>query len=331
MSRRIEGKMPATRSHVPAMTEIARLDLRDFESGDAARRARFAMALRSGLEASGFVRISGHGIGKSLIEDVYQACADFFALPQEIKDRYSGVAGGQRGYTPRGVECAKDHAVPDLKEFFHVGQPQASMPPRCQEYARNIWPAEVPELRGRTHDLFHALETCSERLLEALEIGYAVEAHQFSDLVVRGNSILRAVHYPPVPGDVDPRALRAAPHEDINLITLLCGATDSGLEILTPDGAWLSVETVPDELVVDAGDMLSRITNDVIPSTTHRVSLTAASRTDHRYSLPFFAHPRPDALLSVLPQFIPEGEAPKSAPIHTRDFLAQRLRAIGLL
>jgi isopenicillin N synthase-like dioxygenase len=286
-----------------------------------------ARSIREALEELGFVRIAGHGIDPALIRDTYRAFAAFFALPDPDKQRCAGSAGGQRGFTGFGIEHARNHAVPDLKEFFHVGQ---SLPPAgapASVYPDNVWPAEVPELEARARALFASLERCARVVLHGLAESYGLPGEDFASLIDSGNSVLRAVHYPAVAAP-PAGALRAAPHEDINLITLLCGATGPGLEIYS-QGRWAPVAHEPDEIVIDTGDMLSRLTNGVLPATTHRV-VEPASSSEARLALPFFAHPRPECDLTARAPFVTDGRPRLHEPISAGRFLEERLREIGL-
>ena len=314
------------------MNSVLHLDQRRWSHGDAAERNRFAHSLRSGLESTGFIRLEGHGVDRSAIQRAYAELADFFALPELEKQRCGGVAGGARGFTGFAVEHAKGQATPDLKEFFHVGQQWRPGHPRASEVPANVWPGERPQFRAALLDLFRALEDCATKLLEALASSYQLPERTFADMLYEGNSVLRAAHYPPLPPDRPAEALRAAPHEDINLITLLCEATGAGLEIQTPAG-WLPVECKPGEIVVDAGDMLRQLTGGVIPSTTHRVVnpvLGSEEASRSRYSIPFFAHPPPECDLSVHVLFATAERVREFPPIRAGEFLAQRLREIGL-
>jgi isopenicillin N synthase-like dioxygenase len=313
------------------MESIHLVDIRDYASEDATRRAAFSQTLRSGLEEHGFLRVAGHGLDHGLMARAFELYAAFFDLGEADRSACGGVSGGQRGYTPFGVEHARDRPVADLKEFFHVGQELGPTDPLRAVYPPNVWPAALPELRPTTLALYRALEACARVLLEALAVAFELPADVFASMLDRGNSILRIAHYPPIVGDVDPRALRAAPHEDINLVTLLCEASESGLEILTRTGEWVPVVAGPGEIIADAGDMLARITNGVVPATTHRVVAGSGAAERHRYSMPFFAHPRPECDLSVLPRFVPPGEAPRFPPITAGGFLDERLREIGLV
>jgi isopenicillin N synthase-like dioxygenase len=223
-----------------------------------------------------------------------------------------------------------------LKEFWHVGQdPSAAdgLPAghaAREEYPPNVWPEEVNGVREPTLALYRSLERCAATILQGLADYFGLPRETFSGMMKNGNSILRILHYPAVPGGVDPHSVRAAAHEDINLITLLCEATDSGLEILTRDGEWLPVATGPGQIVVDAGDMLSRATNQVIPATTHRVVNPPSGAASERYSMPFFVHPYSACRLDVMDRFTAPDSPARFPPISAGEFLEERLREIGL-
>jgi isopenicillin N synthase-like dioxygenase len=312
-----------------AAKNIPTVDLNDYTSGAAATRARLIATLGGGLQEFGFLNVEGHGVDAALIRSTYDLWQRFFSLPDEVKRRYSGIEGGARGYTPFGVEHAKDNPLPDLKEFWHVGQELPEGHPFRREYPLNVWPGEIPELREPTLRLYASLERVAENLLRALAEYFGMPRDAFSSMVAAGNSILRVIHYPPVRPEHAP-AVRAAAHEDINLITLLCEATDSGLEILTREGEWMAVETGPGQIVVDAGDMLSRFTNEVIPATTHRVVNPAENAARDRFSMPFFVHPYSACDLTIPERFVDAENPPKYPPITAGQFLEQRLREIGL-
>jgi isopenicillin N synthase-like dioxygenase len=303
-------------------TTIPTIDLADYTAGDAASRSRMVKTLGEGLVEFGFLNVAGHGIDTEAVRATYELWKRFFRLPEEVKRQYAGIGGGSRGFTPFGVEHAKDHALPDLKEFWHVGQEAA-------EYPANVWPLEIPELREPTLRLYRRLEGVAANLLRALAEHFGLPRETFAAMMQVGNSTLRVIHYPPVDPELDP-AVRAAAHEDINLITLLCEATDSGLEILTRDGSWMAVETGEGQIVVDTGDMLSRVTNGVIPATTHRVVNPPSALNRERYSMPFFVHPYPSCDLTVLDRFVSPESPPRFPPITAGAFLDQRLREIGL-
>jgi isopenicillin N synthase-like dioxygenase len=310
------------------MGSIPVVDLGDYRVGSSRARSGFLEAVCAGLREFGFIVVEGHSIDSELIRRVGCHFESFFRLPEERKRECSGVAGGQRGFTAFGVEHAKGISQPDLKEFFHVGQDDGAGP----GYPANVWPAQLPELRADALLLFRALEACAKQLLEAVAEGLALPREAFASLLEAGNSVLRALHYPPVGQAEHAGGLRAAAHEDIDLLTLLCGASEPGLEIRAPDGrsGWLPVEVAPGQIVVDSGDMLSRLTNGVLPATTHRVVNPLGAANVARYSLPFFAHPRPECDLTVLPRFVSAERPCRHAPIDARSYLAERLREIGL-
>lgn len=307
---------------------VPTFDLSDYTSCDTSLRACGIATLGGALVDIGFVVVEGHQIDARLIRDVYALWQSFFALDEPAKRRYAGIESGARGYTPFGVEHAKDNPTPDLKEFWHVGQELPPDHPLAHEYPPNVWPRELPELRQPTLALYHELERVAELLLMALAEHFALPEETFAAMMRGGNSVLRILHYPPVPPTAP--ALRAAPHEDINLVTLLCEATDSGLELRRRDGAWLPVEARPGQIVVDAGDMLSRVTNQVVPATTHRVVNPPPGANRDRYSMPFFVHPYPACDLSVLERFVSADRPCRFPPVTASELLSRRLTEIGL-
>jgi isopenicillin N synthase-like dioxygenase len=329
------------------MRGIPTLNLRGYRRGTPIERAQFARELRDGLCELGFVALEGHGIDPVLIRSVFRRFETFFSLPEVEKLACAGVAGGQRGFTPFGIEHARDRMHADLKEFFHVGQPcpgesvaevsdEGEFAREVATYPANVWPKDSRELEADAVCMFRALERCAQELLCALAESFDLPRETFAAMMHGGNSILRALHYPPVSPEAAHGALRAAAHEDINLITLLCEASESGLEIMRPARAgeaegWLPVEVSRGQIVVDSADMLSRVTNGVIPATTHRVVNPAPGSNAHRYSLPFFAHPRPSCDLSVIDRFVTSERPCAYPPITAGEFLEQRLHEIGLL
>jgi isopenicillin N synthase-like dioxygenase len=312
-------------------SSVPRLDLRDARSADRAVRVEFQQGLRAALSEFGFVRITGHEIDEKLIGRVYRGFETFFLSDEASKALCNSAAGGQRGFTGFGLEHAKDQSEPDLKEFYHVGRELPSNHPLRAQYPGNIWPADIPGLRAASLALYAALDTCAGTLLESLALSFELPEGVFTGMLRDGNSILRALHYPPLTQPTMDGAVRAAPHEDINFITLLCGATDAGLEILTRNGEWLAVPACAGEIVVDAGDMLARVTNDIVPAATHRVVTPDSVRDRHRYSLPYFAHPYPACDLRVLQAFVGPNAPAKYPPITAAAFLEQRLKEIGLI
>lgn len=312
------------------LRKVPELSLASFTSGDRTERARFIDQFFSGLKEYGFIVLKDHPIPTVLLDQAYRQIEELFALPVDSKMRYALKDNGfQRGYTPFGTEHAKDAAVMDLKEFWHVGRELPEGHRYSAVYPKNIWPDEIPEFRSTMAKIFTALDETGKIMLEALTYPLEVPRDFFTRMMGEGNSILRLLHYPPIPRDADPRCVRAAAHEDINLITILVAATASGLQLKDRDGKWLPIESDPNTLIVDAGDMLARITNNLIPSTTHRVVNPDDGTNNHRYSMPYFIHPNPDAMLECLPSCLMDGA--KYPPISSQDFLFQRLREIGLM
>jgi isopenicillin N synthase-like dioxygenase len=307
------------------------ININDYRSGSAAERKAFVETFGKGLETFGFVSVEGHGIDRQLIKDNYRLLTELFGLPTDVKRKYITGKGGERGYTAFGTEHAKDSKVPDLKEFWHIGQELAAGHRLAGRYTPNIWVDELPEFRIKTMNLYRSLEDVAGTMLKALAEYFALPIDTFSQMIDGGNSILRLIHYPPLGPDAPEGAVRAAAHEDINLITILCEATESGLEILTHDGEWVAVEALEGQLVVDSGDMLSRITNLKIPSTTHRVVNPPNGNAKERYSMPFFVHPYADCNLEVLECCTSAENPAKFPPILADDFLTERLIEIGLL
>jgi isopenicillin N synthase-like dioxygenase len=305
---------------------VPELSLKAYTHGDAASRAAFSADLYQGLRQYGFFTLADHNVPAELLERAYDLSARVFALPEADKLKY---AAGMRGYTPFGVEHAKDHAKPDLKEFWQIGHDPSPDAPADEPFPENVWPAEVAEFRQTFTALFAALNETGQILLRALAPNLGLPESYFDPLVRYGASLLRVLHYPPIAADADPGAVRSAAHEDINFITILVAAKGAGLQLLDREGTWLPVETAPRNLIVDSGDMLQRLTNGVIPSTTHRVVNPAGAANVSRYSMPFFMHPTLATPLDVLPQCVgPEGR--RYEDITAGEFLHERLKAIGL-
>ncbi len=305
------------------------LSLAEFDG----RRGPFTDRIGTAWRDFGFVGIRDHGIEDRVIAAAYSAFRQFFALPDQVKQGYRLPGrGGARGYTGFGVEQAKDHTVPDLKEFWHVGRELEGDHPFPDILLPNLWPPEVPGFREAALNLYRALDGLGAQLLSAIALDLGLERDWFADKIDHGNSILRPIHYPPI-ANAPPGAVRAARHEDINLITLMIGSKEQGLEILTRDERWVPVSTLPGTIVVNVGDMLQRLTNHVYASTTHRV-VNPPGEAAHqpRYSIPFFLHPNPDFVIRTLPQCI-SAERPDRypEPITSHAYLLERLRQIGLL
>lgn len=308
--------------------KVPELNLVDYLQGTNLEQQRFVDAFYNGLVEYGFVVLNPHAFDFELVSDCYQVFKQFFELPIEIKQQYNINDGGRRGYVPKLQEHAKNNRHPDLKEFWHTGRDLPANHPLYAEYGENLSPQEIPNFSHLTNALYRQLDQTAMTMFRSLATALDVPTDYFEQITKDGNSILRAIHYPPMNEFALPGSVRAAAHEDINLITLLVGATDSGLELLDRDGQWLAVESTPQQIVVDSGDMLSRLCNEVIPATTHRV-INPSNDSDARYSMPFFCHPNPDAVLSCIPSC--RGGGAKYTDITARDFLNQRLREIGLL
>ena len=307
---------------------VPELSLGSYTEGSQLDKVKFIDNLYEGLIDYGFIILDDHPLKMKQIDDSYQQVMNFFSLPEDIKKGYQSLNGGQRGYTPYLEEHAKNSLYPDLKEFWHVGRELPKGHRFENIYNPNLWPSEIPLFKKILLDLFGTMDQMSHTLLEALGQALDLAPGTFDRMIEGGNSILRAIHYPPVEGAGTKGSIRAAEHEDINLITMLVGATDSGLQLKDRDGTWLSVNSQSDQIVVDSGDMLSRLTNDIIPATTHRV-VNPDNDKSPRFSMPFFVHPNPDAILKCLPSCIGKGE--KYPEIRANDFLLQRLKEIGLL
>jgi isopenicillin N synthase-like dioxygenase len=307
--------------------KVPELSLLSYVNGSSTDKIKFVDNIFAGLKDYGFIILKDHTIEAKKIERAYELVQNFFDLPLETKLKYKLDNGGQRGYTPFKTEHAKDNSNPDLKEFWHVGRELLASSPYKGIYPDNVWPGEVAELKKSFLELYEAMDTTSQILLESIGLGLDLPTTYFKEMINDGNSIIRMIHYPPTKGEDTKNSIRAAAHEDINLITMLVGATDSGLQLLERDGSWLDVNSKAGEIVVDTGDMMSRITNNVLPSTTHRV-INPTSDSSARYSMPFFVHPHSKAVLKTIPSC--EGFGTSSPEILAGEFLTQRLKEIGL-
>ena len=307
---------------------IPTLDIRRFETD----RAVFVAELGAAYREWGFAGIRGHGIPQDVIDGAYDAFTAFFALPEDVKKQYHVPGGGgARGYTPFGVETAKGAKYSDLKEFWHIGREIADDSPYRGDMPANAWPEEVPQFERVGYGLYQSLDALGSQVLSALALHIGLDADYFADKTDSGNSILRPIHYPPITADDIPN-VRAGAHEDINLITLLVGASAAGLEVLSKKGEWVPFTSDADTIVVNIGDMLQRLTNHVYPSTTHRVVNPPGEQARQpRYSVPFFLHPNPDFLIDVLPSCV-TADNPSRYPqaITAQGYLEERLREIKL-
>ncbi|MBX3563141.1 MAG: isopenicillin N synthase family oxygenase [Sphingomonas sp.] len=291
----------------------------------------FARKLGESFQRFGFAMVSDHGVPQDIVDRAWAKTKEFFALSEEEKRRYHVPGqGGARGLTPFKTEIAKGATYVDLKEFWHVGR-ELAKGHRFEEFMpANIWPDRPEGFKETFLALFQALDDAGDRLLSAIARYLKLAPDWFDHAVKDGNSVLRLLHYPPV--DANAPEVRAGAHEDINLITLLLGAEEAGLELLDRDGSWLAVKPPEGAMVVNVGDMLQRLTNHVLPSTTHRVVNPPPERRGHaRYSMPFFLHPAPDFVIETLPGCMQDRPNRYPEPISSHDYLQERLVEIGLV
>jgi isopenicillin N synthase-like dioxygenase len=314
--------------------EIPSLDLASFYSGDAAKKEKFVAELGAAYHNIGFAAIRNHFLTDDMQQKLYAAIKKFFALPDDVKQKYERAdLAGQRGYIGKGKEHAKGRNTGDLKEFYHVGQELSPAETAKEGYPGNIWPSEVPELKEVAVEVYKALEKTGTYMLRAIALYLELPENYFDAKIQNGNSILRPIHYFPIenPESVPSDAVRAAEHGDINLITLLMGASADGLQVLRRDGKWIPITALPDQLVVNVGDMLERLTNKKLKSTIHRVVNPPRSLMNTpRYSIPFFMHPRSEMSLASLPDCVDANNPKLWEDITAGEFLDQRLAEIGL-
>ena len=314
------------------MTAIPSVDLRDFISGDPERKKKFVREIGSAFEEIGFVALSGHFLSDELVTDLYKEIKNFFGMPQEIKDQYEikGI-GGQRGYTSFGKEHAKGRKEGDLKEFWHFGQFVEDDPVLEDEYPDNVTVKELPEFNDVGRETYKMLEKTAQYVLRALALHLGLDEYYFDEYIKNGNSILRPIHYPPI--TVEPKnAVRAAAHGDINLITLLMGAHGKGLQVQNHKGEWIDAIARPDQLMINVGDMLSRLSNNKLKSTIHQVVNPPRELWGNsRYSIPFFMHPVSDMPLNCLANCIDEDHPKLYQDITAGEFLHERLIDLGLI
>jgi isopenicillin N synthase-like dioxygenase len=313
---------------------IPRLDLDTYINGDASQRKHFSDEIGKAFNDTGFVTITNHGLDKALIEKLYQQVKALFKLPEDVKLKYEiAELAGQRGYTSKGRETAKGFKVPDLKEFWQIGQTVTDGDPVKNEYPENVVVTELPEFNTTTREIYRKLEAAGKQLLRAIAVYLELPEDYFDDKVHNGNSILRTLHYFPIenPDALPPDAVRAGAHEDINLITLLIGASADGLEVLTREGEWFPVKAHGEDVVVNVGDMLQRLANNKLKSTTHRVvNPPREEMNKSRYSVPFFLHPKSDMDLSSLASCIDAAHPKVYGDMTAGEYLDERLKEIGL-
>ena len=307
---------------------VASVSLNDADSNP----EDFSNELGQSFVDYGFAIIRDHGIPQDLIDEAEEKAKQFFALPEETKRKYLiEGGGGARGYTPFGIETAKGASAHDLKEFWHVGRDLPEGHRFRGHMPDNLWPSEVEGFKDVFQRLYAAFDEAGLKIHRAVARFLKLDEEYFTDTVRDGNSVMRLLHYPPIDKPTGSH-IRAGAHEDINTITLLLCAEEAGLELLTKDGRWIPVSPKPGELVINIGDMLQRLTNGQLRSTSHRVVNPRPDRASHaRYSMPFFLHFRSDFLIEPLKGTVPEGEEAKWPPITAHDYLQERLREIKLV
>lgn len=311
------------------MQNIPKVDLSHFLSSDPKLKSKFVTELGKAFEEIGFVALKGHFLPPKFMNDLYSEIKNFFDLRLEQKKSYEiKGGGGQRGYTSFGKEHAKDKKEGDLKEFWHFGQYEESP---IKKYPENITVNELPKFNELGKETFKLLEKTALYVLRAIALHLELEEQYFDSYTSNGNSILRAIHYPPIVEEPK-NAVRAAAHGDINLITLLMGAQGKGLQVMTNKGKWIDAIAEPDELIINMGDMMSRLTNNKLKSTLHQViNPPRSSWGSSRYSIPFFMHPEAEMSLNCLPNCFSDENPKKYEDITAGAFLNQRLIELGLL
>lgn len=310
------------------LDEIPSLDLADFNSGDSEKKAAFVEKIGAAFNNIGFVAVKNHGLSEDLRAKLYDTVQKFFYQEDDEKQKLEKVElFGQRGYIGKGKETAKGFKKPDLKEFYHVGQPN----PR-EGMAPNIFPENMPDFEKYTLETYQIFENTGKTLLKAIALYLQLDENYFEEKVYQGDSILRALHYFPIenPDALPEGAVRAAAHGDINLITLLMGASAEGLEVLRVDGKWIAVTALPDQIIINVGDMLDRLTNHKLKSTIHRVVNPSKEKMKFsRFSIPFFMHPRGDMDLTSLESCIDQKNPKIYVDMTAGEFLDERLRELG--
>ena len=316
------------------MRSVPTLDLRDYPSDKTA----FSFAVRKAYEEFGFCCFKGHNLSPETVARAYRSIHAFFALPEHVKEKYfTSELSGKRGYVPFKTETAKGHGYPDLKEFWHTGR--ENVPEKYTSFmAPNIWPAEVPDFKEAVLALYKELDDLGQDILKPMSLAVGQSEDYLGSITQNGNSILRALHYPPLfskgeelPPENEP-CIRAQAHEDAGLITILISARGAGLQLLNRQNEWLPVSCEEGAVIVNVGDMMERLTNHVFQSTTHRVVNPEGELAyQSRYSIPFFMDPQPDFLIKTLDTCITESNPnPYPEPILENDFLMRRLREIKI-
>lgn len=314
---------------------IAKVDYLDYISGDPDKRQNFIREFGDSFSRMGFAIVANHGVTRELRDELFTVAKKFFDLDDEVKAQYEDLTlAGQRGYISKNRESAKGKKVPDLKEFYHVGQTVTDGDPIKDTYPNNIWPSEIAEFEETCQKVYSTFEETGRNLLRAIALYLDLEENYFDNKIHNGNSVLRLLHYYPLENvdHLPAGAVRAAAHGDINLITLLMGANAAGLQAQTLDGDWIDVNPAPNEIVINIGDMLARLTNDRLRSTIHQVVNPEDKELlkKPRYSTPFFLHPRADMDLTCLSSCVSPGRPKKYEDITAGEFLDERLVELGL-
>ncbi len=313
---------PILLDHIPS------LDLELFTNGDASQKSAFVADLGAAFQNIGFIALKNHGLSDETREQLYEATQVFFSQSDTYKKQHEFTElAGQRGYIGKNKEKAKGHNVPDLKEFYHIGQPkpEGNMP-------ANVFPEAFPDFEKYTIQVYKTFENTGKTLLRAIALYLGLDEFYFEEKVRNGDSILRALHYFPIlnPDALPDGSVRAAAHGDINLITILMGASAEGLEVLRRDGKWIAITALPDQVVVNVGDMLDRLTNHQLKSTIHRVVNPPREKMGNsRYSIPFFMHPRAEMNLTSLPSCVSQDYPKMYVDMTAGEFLDERLRELG--
>jgi isopenicillin N synthase-like dioxygenase len=313
---------------------IAVVDYSDYTSGNSSKREQFIQSFGDSFSNMGFAIVRNHGVTAELKAKLMATSKAFFELDVDTKLKYEDLAlAGQRGYISKLRESAKGVNVPDIKEFYHIGQTVTDGDLIKNEYPDNIWPKEVTDFEAVCQEVYQTFAQTGNNLLKSTALYLGLEEDYFSSRIHNGNSILRLLHYYPVTdlSQIPAGAVRAAAHGDINLITLLMGGSAEGLQAQTLNGDWISVSPKGDEIVVNIGDMLARLTNNKFRSTQHRViSPKEESWLTPRYSTPFFLHPRSDMDLTCLESCIDEKNPKVYSDMTAGEFLTERLIELGL-
>lgn len=314
--------------------KIAKVDYNDYTSGDQIKREKFIQEFGDSFSNMGFAIVRNHGVSKELKNKLFEVSKAFFELPTEVKKVYENMAlAGQRGYISKNRESAKGQSVPDIKEFYHIGQTVTDGDTIIEEYPDNIFPKEITDFEKVTQEVYNTFENTGRNLLKSTALYLELDEDYFTPRIHNGNSVLRLLHYYPVQDktQIPEGAVRAAAHGDINLITLLLGGSAEGLEAQGLDGTWIPVSPADDEIIINIGDMLARLTNNRFRSTQHRViTPREESWLTPRYSTPFFLHPRSDMDLTCLDTCVSDTNPKQYEDATAGEFLTERLIELGL-